>query len=154
MLGLLVVTLTSPSWAIAPHVAAIPNGSFGGCNTCHENGGGTPRNDFGLDFDATSDWAQLAALDSDGDGCSNGAELGDPDGIWMPGDTPAGEAVSLPGDPNDVACSIPGDTDDPVDDDEGDDDGQGCSTVSAGLSSGALLSTLALAGLFGRRRRS
>ena len=45
-------------------------------------------------------WApELAALDSDGDGASNGAELGDPDGTWVAGDTnPEGEAFA-PGDP-------------------------------------------------------
>ncbi len=153
MPGLLVLALTSPSWAISTNVSLIPNGSFGGCNTCHTNGGGTARNEFGLDFDATSDWAQLAALDSDGDGCANGAELGDPDGVWMPGDTPAGDAVSLPGDPDDVACSVPGDTNDPIAMD-GDDESQGCSTVSAGISAGSLLFSLVLTGLFGLRRRS
>lgn len=154
MSSLLVLALTSPSWAISTNVSLIPNGSFGGCNTCHTNGGGTARNEFGLDFDATSDWAQLAALDSDGDGCANGAELGDPEGIWTPGDSPDGEAVSLPGDPEDVACSVPGDTDDPLPFDEDDDESEGCNTVSTGLSTGSMLFGLALLNLFGRRRRS
>lgn len=156
MFALFVVSLTAPSWAIAPNVSLIPNGSFGGCNTCHENGGGTPRNAFGLDWDTNSDWSVLAGLDSDGDGCSNGAELGDPDGLWTPGDTPEGEAVSLPGDASDVACSVPGDTDDPIPDDSDDPDAgsQGCATVSAGLPASAVLFSLVAMGGLGRRRRS
>jgi hypothetical protein len=38
----------------------------------------------------------FAALDSDGDGATNGQELGDPEGIWLPGD-PAPAAFSFPG---------------------------------------------------------
>ena len=61
-----------------------------GCNTCHTSGGGTPRNSFGLAMEAlvTPDgrevfWGpELAALDSDGDGFTNGQELGDPEGTW------------------------------------------------------------------------
>ena len=59
-----------------------------GCNTCHTSGGGTARNPFGLAVEALvtpggreAFWTPaLAALDSDGDGVSNGQELGDPDG--------------------------------------------------------------------------
>ena len=39
---------------------------------------------------------ELAALDSDGDGATNGQELGDPDGTWLPGD-PAPVSFSFPG---------------------------------------------------------
>jgi hypothetical protein len=77
------------------------------CNTCHTTGGGTPRNEFGLAVEAVVTangrevfWGPaLAAMDSDGDGVTNGEELGDPDGIWVSGDTPAGHSalVSLPG---------------------------------------------------------
>ena len=91
-------------------VSQIPNGAVFSCNSCHTAGGGSPRNAFGLEIEtnfltaagAAGDvlWGpELAALDSDGDGASNGAELGDPDGTWVAGDTnPEGEAFA-PGDP-------------------------------------------------------
>ena len=91
-------------------VSQIPNGAAFSCNSCHTAGGGTPRNAFGLEIEANFLTAagaagdvlwgpELAALDSDGDGASNGAELGDPDGTWVAGDTnPEGEAFA-PGDP-------------------------------------------------------
>ncbi len=59
------------------------------CNTCHTTGGGTPRNDFGLDWEAAypnaqdrgltaaAAFAAVADLDSDGDGVTNAAELAD-----------------------------------------------------------------------------
>lgn len=59
----------------------VPNGAVHSCNTCHYSGA------FGEDFHAAGDrWtAALAALDSDGDGVTNGAELGDPYGAWSVG---------------------------------------------------------------------
>ena len=65
----------------------LPN-SPASCNTCHTTGGGTPRNAFGLAVQSLvtpggreAFWGpSLAALDSDGDGFTNGQELGDPDG--------------------------------------------------------------------------
>ena len=66
------------------------------------------RNSFGLAVESlvTSNgrevfWGpELAALDSDGDGVSNGVELGDPDGTWSAGDdAPEGE-ITHPGDPH------------------------------------------------------
>jgi hypothetical protein len=84
--------------ARSSRVNQVPNGTVIGCATCHVDpaGGGT-RNDFGkqveanfltaFDFTGQVMWgAELAALDADGDGVSNGAELGDPDGVWNPGD--------------------------------------------------------------------
>ena len=71
----------------------IPNGTVFNCSNCHlrSSGGGT-RNPFGnavfsivrgggfVEF-----WSPaLAALDSDGDGFTNGEELGDPDGDGIP----------------------------------------------------------------------
>jgi len=85
-------------------VAQIPNGSVFSCGLCHQGDvGGAPRNAFGLDVEANlvgqdANWAALFALDSDGDGTSNGAELGDPDGTWSPGDpAPEVEMVYAPG---------------------------------------------------------
>ena len=83
--------------ARSKRVRQIPNGSAASCNTCHTAGGGSPLNPFGIEivtnFLTASGpagdviWGpELAALDSDGDGASNGAELGDPEGTWMVGD--------------------------------------------------------------------
>ncbi|MBK8943896.1 MAG: T9SS type A sorting domain-containing protein [Ignavibacteriae bacterium] len=72
-------------------VAQIPNGNKFSCNTCHTNGGGTPRNAFGqlvesnyLDGSGNVLWSKdLAMIDSDGDGFTNGEELQDPKGTWI-----------------------------------------------------------------------
>ncbi|MFN2370006.1 MAG: hypothetical protein ABR506_02505 [Candidatus Krumholzibacteriia bacterium] len=52
------------------------------CHTQESPGGGAPLNVFGEDYLANGRrWdADLAQLDSDGDGCRNGAEVGDVDG--------------------------------------------------------------------------
>ena len=96
--------------ARSKRVRQVPNGSAANCNTCHTAGGGSPLNPFGIEIvtnflTATGPagdviWGpELAALDSDGDGASNGAELGDPEGTWVAGnDNPEGEAFH-PGDP-------------------------------------------------------
>ena len=92
----------------------IPNGGENGCLNCHMSpSGGDARNAFGLtiqgdfltsvDADGAVLWGpDLAAIDSDDDGFTNGEELGDPDGTWEAGD-------DLPGDPADV--TLPGDPD-------------------------------------------
>ncbi|MYA24291.1 MAG: hypothetical protein F4Z30_16610 [Gemmatimonadetes bacterium] len=83
--------------ARSKRVRQVPNGSAASCNTCHTAGGGSPLNPFGLEIvtnfltaaGPAGDviWGpELADLDSDGDGASNGAELGDPEGTWMVGD--------------------------------------------------------------------
>jgi len=84
-------------------VSQIPNGSAFSCNTCHTAGGGSPLNPFGTEIftnfltatSAAGDviWGpELAALDSDGDGATNGAELGDTGGTWVVGDAnPTGD---------------------------------------------------------------
>ncbi len=90
-------------------VSQLPNGSALGCASCHVNpsGGGTLTS-FGRDINnnyltqpgrsGQVVWnAMLAMLDSDGDGVSNGRELGDPDGDGM---TDASIQVTNPGDPN------------------------------------------------------
>jgi len=46
-------------------------------------------NQFGKDFHRVGgNWKRLCVLDSDGDGQSNGMELGDPCCVWKQGDTP------------------------------------------------------------------
>ena len=108
-----------------PRVATATNtaGTSRPCITCHNNadggsgcvasGGAAPcLNPFGSDFlgnrlfwDAT-----LAGMDSDGDGFTNGQELQDPTGSWVPGDPNPGveSCVTRPGD----RLFTPGDDDD------------------------------------------
>lgn len=83
----------------------LPAGVALGCNGCHD---GNQLNPFGeamlADFltpgavgSADVVWGPaFAALDSDGDGATNGQELGDPEGTWLPGD-PAPVSFSFPG---------------------------------------------------------
>lgn len=91
-----------PTQALSSYPARLPSTvpQGGGCVTCHFNpGGGGARNPFGVAFAANGRaWsAALAGLDSDNDGASNGAELGDPTGMWSSGQArPA--YVSAPGD--------------------------------------------------------
>ena len=69
-------------------VEQIPNGNKFGCLNCHNSSYGGSLNSFGLSVESVvgrgsraSFWnSVLAAKDSDGDGSSNGEELGDPDG--------------------------------------------------------------------------
>lgn len=86
----------------------MPNGGVLRCQNCHmSTRGRDARNDFGLEVEklvtpggSEAFWSpELAALDSDGDGFTNGEELGDPEGVWVSGATPAGSSalVSLPG---------------------------------------------------------
>jgi hypothetical protein len=95
----------------------IPNGTVNNCANCHLNpAGGGPRNLFGqtveqafLDQPGAAGNVQwgpdLAHLDSDGDGFTNGQELQDPFGLWTPGQSSPGHSafVSNPGD----ASSVP-----------------------------------------------
>ncbi len=92
----------------------IPNGEVDRCSSCHVNSrGGGRRTPFGQDVrdlirsgSCAEFWgAELAALDSDGDGRSNGEELLDPSGSWRP------QAASCPGDP--ARVTNPGVSDDP-----------------------------------------
>lgn len=61
------------------------------CQLCHSGTQGGPLNVFGQDVklnltpDGFPDWTQIAKLDSDGDGYTNGEELGDPLAMWKPG---------------------------------------------------------------------
>src|SRR5688572_5767190 len=83
-----------PALARPARVGQIPNGSVRACLNCHVSPeGGGPRNVFGqqvesgfLDVPGPTGrvvWgAQLAGLNADGDGATNGAELQDPTGAW------------------------------------------------------------------------
>jgi uncharacterized protein (TIGR03382 family) len=84
----------SVAWARDNFPGYVPNGLVHSCATCHVNpAGGGSRNAFGRDVGASlaggrPDWAAVFDLDSDGDGQTNGQELGDPCGRWRPGSTP------------------------------------------------------------------
>ncbi len=108
----LVVGTVNDSHARSFRPGMLPNGSVNSCSNCHFNRfGGGPRNPFGEAVRAlvTPGGSQvfwgpaLAALDSDGDGVSNGEELGDPEGQWVVGDPAPGDParVTNPGDPDD-----------------------------------------------------
>lgn len=96
-------------------VDQIPSGRDNNCHNCHvSRGGGGPRNVFGTaveegflfeDGDRISvEWNRdLARLDSDGDGYTNGEELGDPSGSWFDGEI-FDFAASLPGDATSTLC--------------------------------------------------
>lgn len=64
----------------------------------YNRGGGGPRNPFGVDFEAVLTWTEeLCRKDSDGDGLSNGEELGDPECTWSSGQIPQFSVVTHPG---------------------------------------------------------
>ena len=95
----------------------VPNGGAIGCALCHVSpSGGGPRNVFGemvlSGFLSDGDvvWGpELAALDADGDGATNGEELLDPEGTWSIGDGNPGDAedVTLPWDESSVPAPAP-----------------------------------------------
>lgn len=106
---LLLSVFVSLSFARPEFRMQIPNGlaaDRGGTGiTCAQLGhkkcvSGAPRNPFGLDFKAAGlKWTKsLCKKDSDGDGLTNGEELGDPCCVWRPGKKPARTTVlSHPG---------------------------------------------------------
>jgi hypothetical protein len=79
------------------------------CALCHSVEspmvGAAPLNKFGVDFHANNDeWnAALAEKDSDGDGFTNGVELGDDDGDGKPS---VSMERSNPGNPLDKPSSV------------------------------------------------
>jgi hypothetical protein len=90
--------------ARSQRVQQIPNGADFSCSACHVAAfpTGAPdadRNAFGEQVEANLvgnggiathevDWQAIYALDADGDGYTNGEELGDPDGDWAQGEDP------------------------------------------------------------------
>lgn len=92
----------APQLAVAypGFVGQIPNAQNlpASCDMCHNSaGGGDARNVFGRTVEMHQDginvdWPSVCAVDSDGDGLTNGEELADPDCIWGRGDAyPEGE---------------------------------------------------------------
>lgn len=99
-----------------PNGRSVPNPGIPGsvwAGVGHEAvGGGGARNPFGLDFaQAGFQWTkELCEMDSDGDGRSNGQELGDPDCEWEQADPevpPATAARSHPGVPDEASEDPP-----------------------------------------------
>lgn len=117
---LVVVTLlclTTSTHARSVYAARLPNGGSvpspdGSGSVCNGFGhvscfGGGARNEFGRAFEAANlEWTvELCEADSDGDGLTNGQELGDPCCTWSPGDAPPmmNSALSHPGSSESVA---------------------------------------------------
>jgi len=116
---------STPALATQEFVASIPNGAAYGCLGCHSApNGGEGWNAFGQDLleagganpDANPDdqnegyggsptWSDVCDVDSDGDGYSNGEELGDVECAWVEGDSNPTGTVSNPGNETD----FPGD---------------------------------------------
>ncbi|PAA51740.1 hypothetical protein BOX15_Mlig023816g2 [Macrostomum lignano] len=75
-----------------------PGGTWPGVGHRSKEGAGM-RNPFGIDFGLNNNaWTQgLCRADSDQDGRSNGAELGDPNCVWRVGTAPPQAASGHPG---------------------------------------------------------
>ncbi len=91
LFGALALSLAAQTtFAFSSYRSRIPNGttppSPESCMVCHQ-ADGPPLRPFGADFNSAGRvWTlALAMTDSDGDGFSNGTELGDPGGIWVQG---------------------------------------------------------------------
>lgn len=101
------LALTSPHEAEAKgkYNKTIPNGKVYSCKTCHgKSKKKEDLNPFGKDYmDNKNLWdSVLAKKDSDGDGKTNGWELGDEKGTWKKGDDDPdpGRPIYNPGDKN------------------------------------------------------
>ncbi|MBI5386398.1 MAG: immunoglobulin domain-containing protein, partial [Verrucomicrobia bacterium] len=110
--GLALLLAAQDALALTSYTNRVPNiGALGrpaSCLNCHESSG-PPVTDFGADFlDAGLSWIgtvprtglALWATDTDGDGFTNGAELGDPNGTWRQGQPHPGGTIYNPNDPN------------------------------------------------------
>jgi len=112
LLVILSVSLSARSF----RVSQIPNGNKFSCQTCHVSpAGGDERNAFGKLVEKrflTSPtgnviWGpELASLDADGDGVTNGQELLDPFGIWTSGSPNPGNSSSVTAPGNNADYSI------------------------------------------------
>jgi uncharacterized protein (TIGR03382 family) len=104
--------VAAPSTSLARdfRVPEIPNGSHFQCQNCHVDNTGKSFTSFGSDAKShlVADgggvstehvlWDQAwCQRDSDGDGMTNGQELGDPDCTWVEGDPNPAGAVTNPG---------------------------------------------------------
>ena len=111
----LLLAFASTAEARSFRVNDVPNGQSFDCKTCHTSNNGGGLNVFGTATQTYlvgsgsksskhTDWASLCPLDSDGDGFTNGEELGDPNCVWARGDAnPSAAQITNPG----VASSKP-----------------------------------------------
>jgi dopamine beta-monooxygenase len=115
LLEIIIIIVTHPTNSWQTYQTKIPNGNkvvdddgvlFGGVGHTRMSGGGK-LNPFGRDFaNAGYKWTKsLCEKDSDGDGKTNGQELGDPKCIWKPGETPQHSCTSHPGFVSKIFCS-------------------------------------------------
>ncbi|MEZ4296338.1 MAG: hypothetical protein R3B70_15310 [Polyangiaceae bacterium] len=146
-----VVALSGSALAKDEYVVRIPNGNVKSCLNCHPGNNTNVLNSFAMDTSnqvgkpAEQWWAGLVDLDSDGDGQTNGEELGDPCGEWLIGlDPPRTTDISNPGDP----ASTSADPDSPECDPNGSGGGgpTGGNTTSTTTGAGAGAGTGAGAG--------
>lgn len=99
ILSAIVVCVTArPEYRnLIPNTPALNNIAVGHTDPA----GSSPLNAFGMDFSANDrDWTAVCKLDSDKDGVSNGAELGDPCCLWKSqddNDMLISEGLSHPG---------------------------------------------------------
>lgn len=101
------LAFSSTAWALDNYVPYIPNGNVNTCLNCHMTAtGGDARNPFGHDVEVSRvnflpRWTNVFDLDSDGDGYTNGEELGDPCGVFVRNQVPPPitMGITLPGNP-------------------------------------------------------
>jgi hypothetical protein len=109
------VVAATPAGAVGNYLDEIP-ARPDACFTCHTDTDDGALNRFGEETLATLflngttpsvDWSLIYNIDSDGDGQTNGQELGDPCGEWTPGEGGAGRlfAISHPGVDTDLSAS-------------------------------------------------
>ncbi len=128
-----VVSVAARDAAARPEYAdTIPNYNTATCDTCHPPGSQAAQNLFGQDIEALVGspeadwWPAVRGTDSDGDGQTNGQELGDPCEVWTKGKTPdRNTGISNPG----VAASVSPTPDDP-------DCGPGATTATTSSAAG------------------
>jgi dopamine beta-monooxygenase len=106
VLAVAATLLSSGAGAYSSFQSQIPNGGsvmragepWPGVGHASSSGGGT-LNPFGAAWRAAANWSRaLCEADSDGDGFTNGQELGDPGCVWSAGETAARTTdISHPG---------------------------------------------------------